>query len=100
MDFRLRGLPHELFVALFAMTDDELRRHGSERRVATETSIFPCRVSLTDAAPGEEVVLTNFAHVPEAETPGRRARPSIALTRCLTPCSNARCRCAPMMPRT
>lgn len=75
MDFRLRGLPWDSFAPLFEMTDDELRRCGSRRLIAAAGSIYPCRVSLMDAAPGDEVLLTNFAHVPEAATPYRSVGP-------------------------
>jgi hypothetical protein len=75
MDFRLQGVPRELFADLFDLSDAELREHGSIRRIARPDSIFPCRVSLQEAAPGEEVVLTNFAHLPAPTSPYRSIGP-------------------------
>ena len=60
MSFRIQGLPAETFTHLFAMSDEQLATHGAVRRVADSGS--PCRVSLTDATPGEEVILVNYEH--------------------------------------
>jgi len=60
MSFRIQGLPAETFTHLFAMSDEQLAAHGAVRRVADNGS--PCRVSLTDATPGEEVILVNYEH--------------------------------------
>jgi hypothetical protein len=60
MNFRITGLPAEQFAHLFALTDAELAAHGAVRRKADGPS--PCRVSLTDATPGDEVILTNYEH--------------------------------------
>jgi hypothetical protein len=60
MNFRITGLPADQFAHLFALSDAELAAHGAVRRKADGPS--PCRVSLTDAAPGDEVILTNFEH--------------------------------------
>jgi Protein of unknown function (DUF1203) len=69
MNFRISGLPAEPFQHLFALSDDELKRHGAMRRVA-ENSGYPCRVSLTDAKAGDEVILVNYEHQ-DADTPYR-----------------------------
>ena len=69
MQFRISGLPAEPFQHLFALDDDELKRHGAVRRVA-EDSGYPCRISLTDAKAGDEVILVNFEHQ-DADTPYR-----------------------------
>ena len=66
MHFRIRGLPAERFADLFAMSDDELARRRALRRVATESPGYPCRISLTDAAPGDEVILVNYEHLATA----------------------------------
>lgn len=66
MHFRIRGLPTETFAHLFALPDDELAQRHAVRRIATEHPGFPCRVSLTDAAPGDEVILVNYEHLPVA----------------------------------
>lgn len=69
MQFRISGLPAEPFRHLFALSDAELKRHGAVRRVA-ENSGYPCRVSLTDAEAGDEVILVNYEHQ-DADTPYR-----------------------------
>ena len=69
MPFRISGLPAEPFQHLFALDDAALKRHGAVRRVA-ETSGYPCRVSLTDAKAGDEVILVNYEHQ-DADTPYR-----------------------------
>ena len=66
MDFRITGLPAEHFSHLFALTDSELTARGAVRRIADERPVYPCRVSLTDAKPGEEVLLVNYEHHPVA----------------------------------
>ena len=60
MRFRIRGLEAERFTPLFALPDAELAAQGAVRKSVNYSA--PCRVSLTDAAPGEEVILTNFEH--------------------------------------
>lgn len=69
MQFRISGLPAEPFQHLFALSDEELKRQGGVRRVA-ENSGYPCRVSLTDAKAGDEVILVNYEHQ-DADTPYR-----------------------------
>ena len=69
MQFRISGLPAEPFRHLFALSDEDLKRHGALRRVA-ENSGYPCRVSLTDAKAGDEVILVNYEHQ-DADTPYR-----------------------------
>jgi Protein of unknown function (DUF1203) len=62
MKFRIRGLDARQFDHLFAFSDLELAEHGAVRRVADGPR--PCRISLTDAAPGDEVILVNYEHHP------------------------------------
>jgi hypothetical protein len=62
MGFRIQGLPAEPFASLFTMTDEELAVRGAVRRVADAKPGYPCRVSLTDAELGEEVVLVHHEH--------------------------------------
>jgi Protein of unknown function (DUF1203) len=70
MSFRILGLPAEPFANLFTMDDAMLvERQAVRRRVDAPNSV-PCRISLTDAAPGDEVVLVNYEHQP-ARTPYR-----------------------------
>jgi hypothetical protein len=63
MAFRITGLPAERFVDLFTLSDEELAARGALRRIA-DRSGYPCRISLTDAEPGDEVVLVNYEHHP------------------------------------
>jgi hypothetical protein len=63
MSFRITGLPAERFAPLFALSDDELAARGAVRRVADDrTPGYPCRVSLTDSRPGDELILVNYEH--------------------------------------
>ena len=60
MSFRITGLPAENFADLFDLSDAELAERGAVRRIAEHGA--PCRISLTDATPGDEVILTNYEH--------------------------------------
>lgn len=62
MSFRITGLPAENFSHLFSLDDAELATLGAVRRTAEHPA--PCRISLTDAKPGDEVILTNYEHLP------------------------------------
>ena len=65
MSFRIRGLPAEQFSHLFALSDEELAKHHAVRRTADDRNPgYPCRVSLTDSKPGDELVLVNYEHLP------------------------------------
>ena len=64
MSFRISGLPPDTFAPLFDLSDSELASRGGVRRTAKGTE--PCRVSLTDAPPGDEVILVNHEHHPVA----------------------------------
>ncbi|HEV2817992.1 MAG TPA: DUF1203 domain-containing protein [Allosphingosinicella sp.] len=59
MAYRIEGLAPAAFESLFGMTDGELAERGAMRVTADSPTGFPCRVSLADAAPGEELVLLN-----------------------------------------
>lgn len=69
ISFRVRGLPAARFAHLFDLSDVELAREHAVRLTA-EGAGYPCRVSLTDAAAGEEVILVNYTHHP-VDTPYR-----------------------------
>jgi hypothetical protein len=60
MTFRIRGLEAGQFAHLFALPDAGLAEKGAVRKIADGP--HPCRVSLTDAAPGDEVILVNYEH--------------------------------------
>jgi hypothetical protein len=63
MSFRITGLPAERFAHLFALSDAELTVQGAVRRIADARAPgYPCRVSLTDSAPGDELLLVNYEH--------------------------------------
>lgn len=70
MSFRITGLPAQTFEELFTLSDAELAARGAVRRIADKAPGYPCRISLTDAEPGDEVILTHFEHQPAA-TPFR-----------------------------
>jgi len=60
MSFRIRGLEAHQFDHLFALSDIELAAQGAVRRIADGPR--PCRISLTDAKPGDELILVNYEH--------------------------------------
>jgi hypothetical protein len=65
MSFRITGLPAEDFAHLFALSDEKLAAQGAVRRSAdARTPGYPCRVSLTDSRPGDELLLVNYEHHP------------------------------------
>ncbi len=67
MSFRIQGLPAENFAHLFALSDAELAAQNAVRRIADgRTPSYPCRISLTDARPGDELILVNYEHHPAA----------------------------------
>ena len=64
MSFRIRGLPAENFQHLFELSDVELVERGAVRQTADARKPgYPCRVSLTDSKPGDELILTNYEHL-------------------------------------
>ena len=63
MHFRIQGLPAEEFAPLFSMSDAELAKRDAVRRIADARERgYPCRVSLTDSKPGDELILVNYEH--------------------------------------
>jgi hypothetical protein len=74
MSFHFQGLPFEPFAPLFALSDAELEARGFLRVVAGEGDTLPCRISLKDADPGEELLLINYEHQP-AHSPYRAKGP-------------------------
>jgi Protein of unknown function (DUF1203) len=65
MSFRIRGLPAEHFKHLFTLSSTELAAQGAVRRIAdARRPGYPCRVSLTDSSPGDELILINYEHHP------------------------------------
>jgi hypothetical protein len=67
MSFRITGLPAEEFAPLFALSDAELAARGAVRQIADAREPgYPCRISLTDSRPGDELILVNYEHHPVA----------------------------------
>jgi Protein of unknown function (DUF1203) len=64
MSFRITGLSPEPFAALFSMDDAQLHAHHARRVVAAPGGGYPCRISLTDAAAGDSLILVNYEHLP------------------------------------
>jgi hypothetical protein len=63
MSFRITGLPAADFTDLFRLSDEELASRGAVRRIADgRTPGYPCRVSLTDASEGDDLLLINYEH--------------------------------------
>src|SRR4051794_18250113 len=65
--FRIKSLPAEDFADLFALSNDVLAARGAVRQIADNRCPgYPCRVSLTDSKPGDELLLVNYEHHPVA----------------------------------
>ena len=62
MTFRIEALAAAPFRPLFELDDAALAARGAERRVADAPGAYPCRVSLADAAVGEELILVTWNH--------------------------------------
>jgi len=60
MNFRIRGLEARQFDHLFALSDAQLAEYGAVRQTADGPR--PCRISLTDSRPGDELILLNYEH--------------------------------------
>ena len=63
MKFRITGLPATEFQHWFALSDVELAQRHAVRRTVDRKPGFPCRISLTDAEIGDEVLLINHEHL-------------------------------------
>jgi len=74
MSFRIRGLAPEPFAPLVLLDDDALAVRGIQRLTADEPHSAPCRISLTDAEPGERLLLLAYEHQPAA-SPFRASGP-------------------------
>ena len=59
---RISGLPIAGFAPLFALDAAGLERAGIVRVIADEPHAYPCRITLTDAEPGEALLLLSHAH--------------------------------------
>lgn len=72
MPYIIRGLDPALFTPIFTMGGQELAQHRAVLTHAGETGRYPCRVSLRDADPGEDLALVHFTNH-DVETPYRSA---------------------------
>ena len=70
MSFIISGLPAEEFQHLIGLSDEELNSRGVIRKAADAKPGYPCRVTLEDAEPGENVLLLNYENH-KAATPYR-----------------------------
>ncbi|WP_445144164.1 DUF1203 domain-containing protein [Dyella sp. Tek66A03] len=62
MSFRITGLPAEPFADLFSLPDEALAERLAMHVVADSAHGYPCRISLTDAEPGQALILLNYEH--------------------------------------
>lgn len=58
MSYIVKGLDPKPFAELFGLADEDLAERGIVR-MTVDSPTFPCRVSLTDRAIGEKVLLLN-----------------------------------------
>jgi hypothetical protein len=72
--FVLAGIDPAPFAALFDLGANALAERNVVRRIADAPAGFPCRVSLEDAAVGEELLLLPFEHH-AADSPYRASGP-------------------------
>jgi hypothetical protein len=77
MTYVVRGLDPAPYRPLFGLTDDKLAEQGIVRMMVEGTG-YPCRVSLTDRAIGEKVLLLN--HVSHEVANPYRASHAIFVT--------------------
>jgi hypothetical protein len=63
VSYRISGLDPEAFRPLFDLSDAALVGRGAKRILVDEPNGTPCRVSLEEAAAGEEVLLLPYQHL-------------------------------------
>jgi hypothetical protein len=63
MNYRISGLPVENFSDIFNASNEALHARGIVIQTANEANAFPCRITLEDAAVGEEMFLLNYDHL-------------------------------------
>jgi Protein of unknown function (DUF1203) len=61
-NFQVSGLEATMVSHLFSMHEDAMEAAGIVKMTVDRKPGFPCRVSLEDAEPGEEVLLVNYQH--------------------------------------
>lgn len=72
MTYSISGLSAAHFAPLFNLDDTELAARGAVRVTASASFGFPCRVSLEDAAEGEQLILLHHTSH-DVSTPYRSA---------------------------
>ena len=77
MTYRITGIDPAPYRHLFGLSDEELSAHGAVRMTVDDPT-YPCRVSLTDRAIGETVLLVN--HVSHEVANPYRATHAIFVT--------------------
>ncbi|MFA4894046.1 DUF1203 domain-containing protein [Brevundimonas sp.] len=75
MNFRILPLPLSPFQPFLALDDAALETIGARRVVAETPHASPCRVSLTDAEPGERLILVSHRHLDDPSSPYRSEGP-------------------------
>ena len=60
--FQIIALDLAQYLPFFDLTDEELQVHSIARQFADKSPGYPCRISLEDAAVGEEVLLFQYDH--------------------------------------
>jgi len=60
MSYHISGIHPARFASLVGAAAEQLARHGVTRVTADVNPGFPCRVTLTDAEPGETLLLMNY----------------------------------------
>ena len=76
MGLKISGLPFERFEHLMRLDAAALEAAGVVELRVDEEHAYPCRVTLQDAIPGEQVLLFNFPHQP-AHSPYQASGPII-----------------------
>ena len=84
MRFRVTGLSPDPFRPLFGLSDEALRLRGARRIVADAPAGYPDRIEISDAAPGESLLLVNYLHQPAA-TPYRSGHAIFVRERAVAP---------------
>jgi hypothetical protein len=84
MSFRVTGLSPEPFRPLFGLPCDALAGRGVRRVVADSPFGFPDRIEISDAAPGESLLLLNYLHQ-SADTPYRSGHAIFVRERAVAP---------------
>ena len=75
MTFRIHPLPLAAFRPLFQLDDAALLAIGARRMIAGSPGSAPCRVSLSDAEPGDVLILLSHRHLDVPTSPYRSEGP-------------------------